>query len=331
MIVSSDLGHVPDQVRRALGGRRVYVAGHRGMVGSALVRALASLEVELISRSSSELDLRDQAATDEFFRQVRPQIVLFAAARVGGIQANIDAPAEFLYDNLAMAANAIQAAHRCGCERFVFLGSMCVYPRLAPQPMAESALLTGALEPTNEGYALAKIAGLKMCQYYRQQYGVLFHSLMPSNLYGPGDNYQARRAHVVASLIRRFHEAKEASLREVVIWGTGRAVREFVHVDDAAAATLHVAAMDDPPDWVNVGGGEEVSILELARMVAEATGFRGEIHTDPDKPDGMPRKAADAALLRSTGWQPRITLRDGLRQTYQAYLREREAGLLRTS
>jgi GDP-L-fucose synthase len=301
------------------------------MVGSALVRALAPLDVELVSRSSSELDLRDQAATDEFFRTERPEIVLFAAARVGGIQANIDAPAEFLYDNLAMATHAIHSAYQAGCKRFVFLGSTCVYPRMAPQPMAETALLTGPLEPTNEGYALAKIAGLKLCQYYRQQHGVLFHSLMPSNLYGPGDNYHPSRAHVVASLVRRFHEAKLENKSSVVIWGTGSAMRELLHVDDAAAATLHVAAIDDPPDWINVGSGEEVSILELARMVAEAVGYEGEIRTDPEKPDGMPRKAADAALLRSTGWQPRITLREGLRQTYQAFLREREAGALRTT
>jgi GDP-L-fucose synthase len=326
----TDLPPVPDHVRRRFQGRPVYVAGHCGMVGSALVRALEPLEVALIGRSSAELDLRDQAATEDFFQLERPQIVLFAAAKVGGIQANIDAPAEFLFDNLAMATNAIHAAYEAGCERFVFLGSTCVYPRLAPQPMTEDALLTGPLEPTNEGYALAKIAGLKLCQYYRRQYGVLFHSLLPSNLYGPLDNYHPQRAHVVASLIRRFHEAKEQSKPEVVLWGTGRAMREFVHVDDAAAATLHVAALDDPPDWINVGSGDEVSILELAQLVAQAVGYRGHIRTDPTKPDGMPRKAADAALLRSTGWQPRITLRDGLRQTYEAFLQETADGVLRT-
>jgi GDP-L-fucose synthase len=299
------------------------------MVGSALVRALKPLDVELIVRSSAELDLRDQAATNDFYRAERPEIVLFAAAKVGGIQANIAAPAPFLYDNLAMATHAIQSAYDAGCKRFVFLGSTCVYPRMAPQPMAETALLTGELEPTNEGYALAKIAGLKLCQYYRRQYGVLFHSLMPSNLYGPADNYHPDRAHVVASLIRRFHEAKEEGKISVVIWGTGRAMREFLHVDDAAAAILHAAALEDPPDWMNVGASEEVSILELAQMVAEVVGFTGQIDTDPSKPDGTPRKAADASLLRSTGWQPRITLGDGLRQTYEAFLRDRETGVLR--
>ena len=321
----------PDHLRRAFQGRRVYVAGHRGLVGSALVRALAPLDVRLVTRTSAELDLRDQPATNDFFRDERPEIVLFAAAKVGGIQANINAPAEFLYDNLAMATHAIEAAYRSGCKRFVFLGSTCVYPRMAPQPMSESALLTGELEPTNEGYALAKIAGLKLCQYYRRQYGVTYHSIMPSNLYGPGDNYHPERAHVVASLIRRFHEAKEAARPSVVIWGTGRPTRELLHVDDAAVAVLHIASLADPPDWVNVGSGDEVSILELARMVAEAVGFQDEVVTDPSRPDGMPRKAADAALLRSTGWAPRIGLRDGLRDTYKAFLSERVHGALRST
>ncbi len=311
--------------------RRVYVAGHRGMVGSALVRALGPLNVRLIARSSAELDLRDQAATSAFFRAERPQVVLFAAARVGGIQANINAPAQFLYDNLAMATQAIHAAYEAGCERFVFLGSTCVYPRMAPQPMPETALLTGELEPTNEGYALAKIAGLKLCQYYRRQYGVLFHSLMPSNVYGPGDNYHPEHAHVAASLIRRIHEAKEAGQPAVEIWGTGRPLRELLHVDDLARAVLHAATIDDPPDWMNVGSGEEVSVLELAQLVAEVVGFRGEIRTDPSRPDGTPRKAADSSLLRSTGWQPQIALRQGLKQTYEAFLKDREQGLLRSS
>ena len=300
------------------------------MVGSALVRALEPLGAEVIARTSSELDLRNQAATAAFFHAERPEIVLFAAARVGGIQANISAPAEFLYDNLAMATHAIQAAHDAGCERFVFLGSTCVYPRLAPQPMPETALLTGELEPTNEGYALAKIAGLKLCQFYRQQYGVLFHSLLPNNLYGPGDNYHPERAHVVASLMRRFHEAKEEGRSSVVIWGTGRPLRELLYVDDLASAVLHAATLDDPPDWMNVGSGEEVSVLELAQLVAEVVGFRGKLGTDPSRPDGTPRKAADISLLRSTGWQPRVSLRDGLKQTYEAFLHDRERGLLRS-
>ena len=301
------------------------------MVGGALLRALAPSGAELVTRTSAELDLRDQAATREFFASERPEIVLFAAAKVGGIQANASAPAEFLYDNVAMATNAIQAAYEAGCERFVFLGSMCVYPRLAPQPMAESALLTSELEPTNEGYALAKIVGLKMCQFYRRQHGVLFHSLMPTNLYGPGDNYDVDHAHVIPSFIRRFHEAKKEGQRSVVIWGSGRPLREFLHVDDLASAVLHLASLEDPPDWVNVGSGDEVSILELARMVAEVVGFPGEIVTDPSRPDGTPRKLADFSLLRSTGWQPRISLREGLRQTYEAFLSERERGLVRAT
>jgi GDP-L-fucose synthase len=314
-----------------LQGRRVFVAGHRGLVGSALVRALAPLDAEVIARTSRELDLRDQAATAEFFRSNRPEIVLFAAAKVGGIQANISAPAEFLYDNLAMATHSIQAAYEAGCKRFVFLGSTCVYPRLAPQPMPETAMLTAELEPTNEGYALAKIAGVKLCQFYRQQYGALFHSLLPSNVYGPGDNYHPEHSHVVASLIRKFHETKEAGNASVTIWGTGRPLRELLHVDDLASAVLHAATLANPPDWMNVGSGEEVSILELARLVAEAVGFRGEVRTDPSRPDGMPRKTADISLLRSTGWEPRVSLRDGLKQTYESFLRERESGTLRST
>ena len=329
MTANKNSSQSADQARRQFRGRRVYVAGHRGMVGAALVRALEPLGVELITRTSLELDLRNQAATDEFFRSERPEIVLFAAAKVGGIQANASAPAEFLYDNLAMATHAIHAAYERGTQRFVFLGSTCIYPRLAPQPMPESALLTGELEPTNEGYALAKIVGLKLCQMYRRQYGVLFHSLMPTNLYGPGDNYHPDHAHVLPSLIRRFHEAKEEGKPSVTIWGSGRPLRELLHVDDLAAATLHVAALADPPDWVNVGSGEEKSILELAQMIAEVVGFTGEILTDPSRPDGTPRKLADASRLRATGWEPRISLRDGIARTYADFVRERERGLLR--
>lgn len=318
-----------DRVRAKFAGRRVYVAGHKGMAGSALLRALAPLDVELVVRSSGELDLRNQAATSEFFHAKRPEIVLFAAGRVGGIQVNVSAPAEFMYDNLVMAANAIHAAYKAGCERFVFLGSTCIYPRMADQPMRESALLTGELEPTNEGYALAKIAGLKLCQTYRRQYGVLFHSLMPTNMYGPGDNYHPDHSHVLAGLLRRFHEAKVEGMPAVTIWGTGRPLREFVHVDDMAWAVLHVASLDNPPDWVNVGSGEEVSILELARMVADVVGFTGEIQTDSTRPDGIPRKLADSAHLRATGWRPRVSLHEGLRQTYEMFLRDRELGLVR--
>jgi GDP-L-fucose synthase len=312
-----------------LRNRRVYVAGHAGMVGSALSRALAPLDAQLITRNSAELDLRNQQATREFFRDERPEVVLFAAARVGGIQANSTYPADFLYDNLAMAANAIQAAYECGTRRFVYLGSTCIYPRLAPQPVPESALLSGELEPTNEGYALAKIAGLKLCQFYRRQYGVLFHSLMPTNLYGPGDNYHPDHSHVLPALVRRLHEAKQTNQESVTIWGTGSALREFLHVDDLAAAVLHVATLDNPPDWINVGSGEEVSIRQLATLIAEVVGYTGEILNDPSRPDGPPRKLADISLLRSTGWQPRIALRDGLARTYKDFLSQRSAGLLR--
>jgi GDP-L-fucose synthase len=293
------------------------------MVGTALMRALQPLKANLLVRASSELDLRNQSAVHAFFQCERPEVVLFAAARVGGIQANVNAPVEFLYDNLIMAANSIHAAYEAGCERFVFLGSTCVYPRMAPQPMTESSLLTGELEPTNEGYSLAKIAGLKLCQMVRRQYGALFHSVMPTNLYGPGDNYHPEHSHVLAGLLRRFHEAKEEGKPAVTIWGTGRPLREFLHVDDLASAVLHISALDNPPDWVNVGSGEEVSILELARQIADVVGFSGEIHMDPTRPDGIPRKLADSSLLRSTGWRPRITLDDGLRQSYESFLRER--------
>ncbi|MEX0643462.1 MAG: GDP-L-fucose synthase [Pirellulales bacterium] len=310
-------------------GRRVYIAGHRGMVGAALVRAMEPLDAQLIKRTSAELDLRNQAATAAFFASERPEIVLFAAAKVGGIQANATAPAEFLYDNLAMATHAIQSAYEFGTERFVFLGSTCIYPRLAPQPMPESALMTSELEPTNEGYALAKIVGLKLCQMYRRQYGVLFHSLMPTNLYGPGDNYHPDHAHVLPALIRRIHQTQEEGQPTVTIWGSGRPLRELLHVDDLAAATLHVAALEDPPDWLNVGSGDELSILELAKMVADIAGYQGEIVVDSSRPDGTPRKLADASRLRATGWQPKIPLREGIERTYQDFVRERERGLLR--
>lgn len=318
-----------EKVREQLHGRRIYVAGHRGMVGSALMRALASLDADILTMNSAELDLRNQAATDDFFRSERPEIVLFAAAKVGGIQANLSYPAEFLYDNLAMATHAIQAAYEWGTQRFVLLGSTCVYPRMAPQPTPETALLTRELEPSNEGYALAKIIGLKLCQMFRRQYGVLFHSMMPTNLYGPGDNYHPNHAHVLPALLRRFHEAKDNGQAEVVIWGTGKALREFLHVDDLASAVLFVATLADPPDWVNVGSGDELSILELAHLVAEVVGYEGAISTDRARPDGPPRKLTDVTLLNSLGWRARIGLREGLVQTYAAFLEEEQSGLLR--
>jgi GDP-L-fucose synthase len=329
MATRADLRDVTECVRQHFSGQRVYVAGHRGMVGAALVRALEPLEIDLVTRTKEELDLRDQATTEGFFRTERPTIVLFAAATVGGIQANSMAPADFLYDNLTMATHAIQAAYEHGTAQFVFLGSTCIYPRTSQQPIPEPALLTGELEPTNEAYALAKIAGLKLCQYYRRQYGVLFHSLMPTNLYGPGDNYHGEHSHVLPALIARFHEAMETLSSVVVIWGTGKPIREFLHVDDLASAVLHVAALNDPPNWVNVGSGQEVSVVELAQIVADVVGFQGEIRTDPTMPDGVPRKLADSTLLRSTGWEARIGLREGIAGTYEAFLEERDRGLLR--
>lgn len=311
--------------------KRVYVSGHRGMVGSAIVRRLQQLGCEqIVLRTSDELDLRNQSAVNDFFQCEQIDIVIFAAAKVGGIHANDSYPAEFLYDNLAMASNSIHAAWRANVERFLFLGSTCIYPKLAPQPIPESSLLTSELEPTNEAYALAKIAGLKMCQYYRQQYGVTFHSAMPTNLYGPGDNYHPENSHVLPALIRRFHEAAENNNSEVLLWGTGTPKREFLHVDDLASALIHLATLENPPDWVNVGSGEEVTIHELADMVAETVGFDGQIIQDLSKPDGTPRKLCDISLLQSTGWEPRIGLRDGLTATYQCFLRERQADVLRS-
>ncbi|MFK7735349.1 MAG: GDP-L-fucose synthase family protein [Pirellulaceae bacterium] len=314
-----------------LNSKRIYVAGHRGMVGKALVRALEAQGCEnLILQTSSELDLRDQLATNSFFAHERPEVVLFAAAKVGGIHANNTYPAEFIYDNLMMAGNAIHAAYENGTQRFLFLGSTCIYPRMAPQPIEESSLLTSALEQTNEAYALAKISGLKMCQYYRQQYGVLFHSAMPTNLYGPGDNYHAENSHVLPALISRFHAAKEDSLPSVTIWGTGTPRREFLHVDDLASASLHLLQLGDPPDWLNLGTGKDIAILELARLVAEIVGYEGEILTDTSKPDGTPIKRTNIDLLLGTGWEPSIGLREGLESTYKAYLAELQSGLLRS-
>ncbi|MCU0715989.1 MAG: GDP-L-fucose synthase [Pirellula sp.] len=309
----------------------IFVAGHRGMVGAAVCRRLSSEPgIEVLTRSRSELDLCDEGAVARFFEREKPATVIFASAKVGGIHANKTFPVEFLTDNLRQELATIHASYRNGVQRFLFLGSTCIYPRLAKQPIREDELLSSPLEPTNEAYALAKIAGLKLCQYFRQQYGVLYHSAMPTNLYGPGDNYHPDHSHVLPGLIRRFHEAKLQRLPSVTIWGTGRPLREFLHVDDLADAIIHLCKLENPPDWVNVGTSVDVSILQLAKLVAQAVGYEGEILTDPSKPDGTPRKLTDTTLIRSTGWAPKISLHEGLQRTYQDFLKESEEGNLRS-
>lgn len=300
------------------------------MVGSALVRRLAAQPgVSLVLRTRRELDLKDAAAVAAFYAAERPDAVVVAAAKVGGIHANNTYPAEFLFDNLAIASAAIDGAHRAGVKRLLFLGSSCIYPKHAPQPMTEDCLLTSPLEPTNEAYAIAKIAGLKLAQYYRKQYGVVFHSAMPTNLYGPGDNYHPANSHVLPALIRRFHEAKLASAPEVVAWGTGSPMREFLHVDDLAEACAHLLALENPPDWVNVGTGTDVTIKELTEAVAAVTGFAGRIHWDTTKPDGTPRKLMDVSRLAGLGWRAQIALRPGIERTYASFLAEQASGTLR--
>jgi len=310
---------------------KIYVAGHKGMVGGTIVRHLVSLGYEnIITRERSELDLTNQAETRSFFADSKPDIVIMAAAKVGGIHANNTYPATFLYENLAVATNTIDSAFRAGTERFLFLGSSCIYPKLAPQPLRETSLLTSELEPTNEPYAIAKIAGLKLCEYYRKQYDVLFHSLMPTNLYGRGDNYHPENSHLLPALIRRFHEAKLANKESVTIWGTGTPRRELMNVDDLAEAIVHVLNLDNPPDLINAGTGIDHSIMEIAEIVKRTVGFTGEIGTDPTKPDGTPRKLLDVSLLRSQGWSSRIPFEKGIADTYESYLLERNSGEMRS-
>lgn len=306
--------------------RCFYVAGHRGMVGSALARALAKAGCSrLITASSAELDLRNQAATSEFVARNRPDVVLIVAARVGGIYANNTYPADFLYDNLMIAANLIRAAHENGVGRVLYLGSSCIYPKFAEQPIREESLLSSALEPTNEAYALAKIAGLKLCEYFRRQHGRLYHSAMPSNVYGVGDNYHPENSHVIPALVRRFHQAKVEGQPAVTIWGTGSAKREFLFADDLAEGCLHLLRLPDPPSLVNIGTGEEVTILELSKLVAATVGWHGEILTNPAMPDGTPRKLLDSSIIHSLGWEPRVRLEEGLKLAYADFL-ERQAG-----
>jgi GDP-L-fucose synthase len=306
-------------------GSRIFVAGHRGLVGGALVR---TLEVRgytrLILRTRAELDLRDQKAVDRFFSAARPEHVFLAAARVGGIRANDAHPADFIRDNLLVQTNIIDAAYRHGARKLLFLGSSCIYPKLAPQPLREESLLTGPLEPTNESYAIAKIAGLKMCQAYRRQHGFDAIAVMPTNLYGPGDNFDLESSHVLPALIRKFHEARASGVREVVVWGTGTPRREFLHVDDLAEACVRLMQRYSEAEPINVGCGEDLSIRELAELVARVVGFEGAIAFDPGKPDGTPRKLLDVSRIHGLGWRPRIALADGVASTY-AWYREQAA------
>jgi GDP-L-fucose synthase len=312
--------------------KRIFVAGHRGMVGSAIVRCLVERGYSnIISRSRAELDLTDQAQVRAFFAEEKPQEVYVAAAKVGGIHANNSYPAEFIYSNLMVEANVIHEAWRNGVSKLLFLGSSCIYPRLAAQPMAEDALLTGKLEPTNEPYAIAKIAGIKLCESYNRQYGCDFRSVMPTNLYGPGDNYHPDNSHVLPAMIRRFHEAKLADAPAVVIWGTGSPKREFLYVDDMARACVHVmdlpretyaACTEVTTSHINVGTGEDLSIAELASLVSEVVGYQGEIRYDTSKPDGAPRKLLDISRIRELGWTPEVSLRDGVTRAYEDFRSE---------
>jgi len=317
---------------------RIYIAGHRGMVGGAILRRLqarrdAGEDLTLLTRTHAELDLTDQAQVRGFMQAEKPDVVILAAAKVGGIHANNTYPADFIYENLMIECNVIHQAFAAGVRRLLQLGSSCIYPRAVPQPMREDALLTGVLEPTNEPYAVAKIAGIKLCESYNRQHGTDYRSVMPTNLYGPGDNFHPENSHVLPALIRRFHEAAQAGAEQVTIWGTGTPRREFLHVDDMAEASLFV--LDLPKDaydantepmlsHINVGTGTDVSILELAQMVAEVTGFRGRIDTDPSKPDGTARKLMDVGRLAAMGWRARIGLREGIEDAYRWYLQNRE-------
>ncbi|WP_425466611.1 GDP-L-fucose synthase [Qipengyuania marisflavi] len=310
----------------ALAGKSVYVAGHRGMVGQALVRRLEQEDCRILTAERS-VDLREQAAVRGWFAQHRPDAVVLAAARVGGIMANQTRPGEFLYDNIAIAANVIEAARQQETSKLLFLGSSCIYPKFADQPIAEDALLTGPLEPTNEAYAIAKIAGIKLAAAYRRQYGCDFISAMPTNLYGPGDNYDADSSHVIPALIRRAHHAKAAGEDSIAIWGTGTPRREFLHVDDLADACVLLLENYSDEQHINVGSGKDLPIGQLAALVARVVGFTGRIDTDPSKPDGTPRKLMDSARLSAMGWAPRIALEDGLRDAYAAFLRSEARGM----
>ena len=309
---------------------RIFVAGHRGMVGSAICRALAAAGYgNVVTRTHAELDLTDSRAVRDFYQVEKPDVAVIAAARVGGIGANSAANSLFLYENELIALNTVWGAAEAGVKRLLFLGSTCIYPRMAPQPIPESALLTSALEKTNEGYALAKISGLKLCEFLRRERGLCYHSLMPTNLYGPGDNYDLEHGHVLPTMIRKFEEARIRGDKTVPLWGSGKPLREFLHVDDLAAASLFMLELENPPDLVNVGSGEEVSIRQLAETVRAATGCPAEISWDSSKPDGTPRKLCDTSLIRSLGWSPRILLAEGVRKTVDCYRDECARGVVR--
>ena len=314
---------------------KIYVAGHRGMVGSAILRQLAGQEGhEIVTRTHAELDLTTQPAVRDFMQSEQPDVVILAAAKVGGIRANNTYPADFIYQNLMIECNVINQAFEAGVTRLLQLGSSCIYPRAAPQPMSEDALLTGTLEPTNEPYAIAKIAGIKLCESYNRQHGVDYRSVMPTNLYGPGDNFHLENSHVLPALIRRFHEASQSGQEDMMIWGSGTPRREFLHVDDMAAASLFVldlpksdydAGTSPMLSHINVGSGTDVSILQLAQMVAKITGYSGRIVTDATKPDGAPRKLMDVTRLKSMGWQAKIALEDGVSETYSWFLQNHQS------
>jgi GDP-L-fucose synthase len=300
---------------------KIFVAGHRGLVGSALVRRLQQDGFsDLVTRDRSQLDLRNESAVDRFFAEEKPAFVLLAAAKVGGIKANNDLPVEFLLENLAMQNNVVRAAHESGVRKLLFLGSSCIYPKHAPQPIPESALLGGPLEPTNEAYAIAKIAGIKLCQAYARQYGAKFISAMPTNLYGPNDNFDLLSSHVLPALLRKAHTAKKENRRELVVWGSGTPRREFLHVDDLAAACVYLLEKYDSPEVINVGCGEDVSIRELAELICEIAGFEGELAWDSTKPDGTPRKLLDVSKIHALGWRHQVGLREGITATYEWFL-----------
>ena len=303
---------------------KIFVAGHRGMVGSALVRRLEAQDfTNLLTRDRSQIDLGDESAVAKFFAEARPDIVILAAAKVGGIKANNDFPVEFLLDNLRIQNNIIRSAHQTGVRKLLFLGSSCIYPKLAPQPIPESALLTGPLEPTNEAYAIAKIAGIKLCQAYAREYGANFIAVMPTNLYGPNDNFDLETSHALAALLRKAHEAKTGNEKKLVVWGTGEPRREFLHVDDLAAACLLLLEKYDSQEIINIGCGEDVTIRELAELICDVVGFDGELVWDRTKPDGTPRKLLDVTKIRALGWQPSISLRKGIAKTYEWFLANR--------